>query len=394
MNKLYPLKFTPVPKERIWGGDFLKKNVFPDTELEKPIGESLDLCGLEGDSSVISEGYLAGNTIDETIETYLGELTGDDKYMQYGNLLPIIVKRLDVKDFLSVQIHPDNIAAKERHECYGKNEVWYITETGPDATVYLGFSRDTTAAEVYERCKNGTITEIMNRIRPEKGDIFMIRSGCVHTCKDVRIIEVSQASDITYRLYDWDMERKASGKPYEPRETHLEMCIDLIDFNAYDIQANMLRTGKGTETKKEERPATADMEYFTIHYLPLKDKLHIYPEKFGSFITYTCCEGCAVIEYDSHTYEITEGETLLIPACLDDFFLYGKTADTSVLECHIPPIEEQDNYINPNASPVNENEKDDYDDPEEEEDADTDAKRDIMAMPPKGNNRHNPNLHN
>ena len=137
-KSLYPLKFGPIPGERVWGGDYLKKKLFQDSENSLPIGESLDLCGLEGESTAVVNGFLAGNTIDEVIETYLGDVVGDDKYDRFGNLLPIIVKRLDVKDYLSIQVHPDNLTAMERYESYGKNEMWYIMDADPDAVLYLG----------------------------------------------------------------------------------------------------------------------------------------------------------------------------------------------------------------------------------------------------------------
>ena len=120
MNKLYPLKFTPIPKEKVWGGKYLRQEVFTDAEGELPIGESVDLCGLENESSMISNGFLAENPIDDVIETYLGDILGDENYQEFGNLLPIIIKRLDIGDRLSVQIHPDDETAMNLYNSYGK----------------------------------------------------------------------------------------------------------------------------------------------------------------------------------------------------------------------------------------------------------------------------------
>ncbi len=350
MNRLYPLKFHPVPKERVWGGTCLKDNFFREHECELPIGESLDLCGLENDSSIVSEGYLADNPLDDIIETYLGDIVGDDKYQYFGNLFPIIIKKLDIQDYLSVQIHPDDIAADEREGSLGKKEVWYIKDCDKDARIYLGFKRDVTAAEVYERCKNGTIASLMNEIIPEKGDFYIIEPGCVHAAGGgIRLFEISQASDITYRLYDWEKERLERGIKYIKRETHLEECLDLIDCSRYDIGLHKRSTGSngnsGAEGQTGGETTVEDCREFKIKHFHLKDKLHIYTEKFESFIIYSCVNKSATILYNNTAYRINEGESALIPASLDDFTISPDEPGCEIIECYMGKMEEADGYI-------------------------------------------------
>lgn len=340
MNRLYPLKFKPIPNERVWGGEKLKNALFQDIENTLPVGESLDISGFEGESTTVSEGFLSGNPLDDILETYIGDLVGEDKFNEFGNLFPITIKRLDVKDYLSVQVHPDDITAMERHYSYGKPELWYILDTYPGAELFIGLKKECTASEIYERCLNGTITEVMNRIVPEKGDFYMIREGCLHTAHGVEIYEISKASDITYRLYDWEFEKKAAGKEYIRREMHLEESLDIIDYGKYDISRYSV--------SGDRLPAdglVTDNRHFSVHMLTLKDRLHVYTEKFSSFIIYGCVSGKAAIEYSGIRYTLSEGESILIPASLEDFYIYAETPDAKVIECYVPAIKEHDDYI-------------------------------------------------
>ena len=323
-----------------------------------PIGESVDLCGLENESSMISNGFLAENPIDDVIETYLGDILGDEKYQEYGNLLPIIIKRLDIGDRLSVQIHPDDETAMNMYDSYGKSEIWYVTDADPDAKIWVGFNRDMTATEVYNKCKDGSIIEDMNLFHPKKGDFFMIHAGTPHACGDgVRIFEISEASDITYRLYDWDKERQAKGMVYTPRETHLDLSLDVIDYRKLDLAEN---TGNVFDTcscgchdhaadttqRHDSSKMIADDPHFRIRHFTINDKMHIYSKEFDSFITYSVIEGAAHIEYNGQNYELVKGDSVLIPAALEDFILAPDALNTEIVECYLPKTEEHDDYIN------------------------------------------------
>jgi len=153
MTKLYPLKFSPILKERVWGGDSIKTMPGKEYNGDAIIGESWELSGVQDDISYISNGFLEGNDINDLIETYLGDLVGDGIYEKYGNEFPLLIKILDIKESLSLQVHPDDEIAIERHQCYGKTECWYILDASPDAKVYLGLNRHLTAQEFYDNCR-------------------------------------------------------------------------------------------------------------------------------------------------------------------------------------------------------------------------------------------------
>ena len=164
MNKLYPLKFIADPRERVWGGNYLVKNLnkeFDQEMLEKPIGESWELWSLYGGSSVVQNGYFAGNTLDELMEIYLGDLVGENIFSHYNGDFPLLVKILDIKNKISVQVHPNDEIAMEREDSYGKAELWYILDAKPGAKLYVGFNKDVTPVELYNKCKDGTVTQLL-----------------------------------------------------------------------------------------------------------------------------------------------------------------------------------------------------------------------------------------
>ncbi len=194
-KKLYPFKFIPVASRRPWGGDALAKKLGKrfvecddegnETEIapDAVIGESWELADMGFVDSVISEGWLAGNTIGEIMETYLERVTGEDVYNYYGRQFPLLVKFLDINGKLSVQVHPDDEIAAQRYDALGKAEIWYVMDAKPDAKIYMGFNREMTAQEFYDRCKNGTVEQVLNVISPKKGDVIFITPGTVHAAE-------------------------------------------------------------------------------------------------------------------------------------------------------------------------------------------------------------------
>ncbi len=223
MTNLYPLKFKPILKERVWGGTKLNK-IFPDEKNTPNLGESWGLSGVQDDISLVSNGFLQGNDINDLIETYLGDLVGDIIYEKYGNEFPVLIKILDIKDSLSLQIHPDDKTAIERHNSYGKTECWYIMEASSDAKIFLGLNKDLTAKEFYDRCMNDSIVKDLNIITPKKGDIIHIPPGTLHAATGgILVAEIQQVSDVTYRVYDWGREHMKETA----REMHLDLAIGL-----------------------------------------------------------------------------------------------------------------------------------------------------------------------
>ena len=390
-KKLYPLKFIPVPSRRPWGGSALvnqlgKYFVEVDEEGNETvlgddvlIGESWELADMGIEDSVVENGWLAGNTISELMETYLERIVGEDVYNHFGRQFPLLIKFLDINEKLSVQVHPDDEVAAERYDSLGKAEIWYIMDAKPEAKMYCGFNRDTTAQEFYDRCQNGTVDEILNVIYPKKGDVIFITPGTVHAADGgILIAEIQESSDMTFRLYDW-------GREFDPataRKMHLDEAIDVINYKAFDPAIYRKGPLWGEESQEEDHMIQNLVEcpQFNVSKIKLTDPLHIYTEKFESFIVYICLEGAASIQVPSvkengeaymENYEFKKGETIMVPADMPDFFLVPRDTETLLLEAVTRPAEEVDGYIDPETEAFLEGE--DYEGLEDEVDDESSA---------------------
>lgn len=392
-KKLYPFKFIPVASKRPWGGDALvkvmgKNFVECDEEgnevklgADVKIGESWELADMGIEDSVVADGWLAGNTISELMETYLERIVGEKVYNYYGRQFPLLIKFLDINDRLSVQVHPDDEVAAERYDSLGKAEIWYVMDAQPGAKIFAGFNKEMSAQELYDRCKNGTVEEVMNVITPKKGDSLLITPGTVHAADGgILIAEIQESSDMTFRLYDWGRE----FNPATARPLHLEEAIDIIDYRKFDD--SLFRKGPLWEKEchchddechcHEDKVAEtlAERPEFCATKINLTDPLHIYTEQFESFIVYICVEGAASIQVPSkndrgedcmENYEFAKGETVLVPAEMPDFFLVPRDRSTVLLEAVCRPEEGPDAYIDPETEAFLEGE--DYEGLESEE---------------------------
>lgn len=312
---LYPLKFRPRLKERIWGGRRLSDKLGKRLPKERPIGESWEISGLDGDLSVVSNGMLAGNNIEELIEVYMGELVGDRVYEKFGLQFPLLIKYIDAHDKLSVQVHPDDELAGKRHEGYGKSEMWYVVDCDPGSELYLGFDGAVTPESYRERVAQGTLPDVLSHIKVHPGDAFFIPAGTVHAIGGgVLVAEIQQASDITYRIYDWGR-TDASGKS---RELHTDLAADAIRFDngdPYRVTAS---------PRKNEAVALKKSPYFTINLLEVDgtaERLHV---ERDSFVVYMLLDGKVTLGWAEGTETVKKGETLLVPACIEEVTLAGQ----------------------------------------------------------------------
>ena len=404
-KKLYPFKFIPVASRRPWGGNALV-NALGKTFVECDedgnetvlgpdvrIGESWELADMGVEDSLVADGWFAGNSISELMETYLERIVGEDVYNHYGRQFPLLIKFLDINDKLSVQVHPDDEVAAERYDSLGKAEIWYVMDAKPGAKMYCGFNREVSAQEFYDRCHAGTVDEVLNVIEPRKGDVIFITPGTVHAADGgLLIAEIQESSDMTFRLYDWGRE----FNPATARKTHLDEAIDVIDYRPFDF--GLYRKGplwgdeasyvachsheEGHECHCHEESQEGQMiqnlvecPQFSVSKIALTDPLHIYTDKFESFIVYICLEGAASIQVPSvrengeaymENYEFSKGETILVPADMPDFFLVPRDRSTLLLEGVTRPVEEQDSYIDPETEAFLEGE--DYEGIEDETD--------------------------
>ncbi|MDD2286153.1 MAG: class I mannose-6-phosphate isomerase, partial [Paludibacter sp.] len=228
MNTLYPLKFTPILKDKIWGGSTLKKLFNKPSETDK-LGESWELSGYNGDISVASNGFLAGKSLGELIENYKGDLVGSQVYDRFGRTFPLLFKLIDANDNLSIQVHPGDEVALERHNSFGKTEMWYVIDAEPEGELIIGFKKDCTKEAYLKALEDGNLGDLLQCVKVAKGDVLFIPAGLVHAIgKGVVLAEIQQTSDITYRIYDYNR-LDENGKE---RDLHTEDVLDVIDFTA------------------------------------------------------------------------------------------------------------------------------------------------------------------
>ena len=325
---MYPIKFKPILKQHIWGGEALlerKRGQRLRVDKSKTYGESWDVSGIDKDISVISNGFLKGNNLQEAIEVYMGEIVGERIFEQFGLEFPLLLKTLHCKDKTSVQVHPNDDFAAERHGSCGKTEMWYVVSAEPGALLHIGFKDPKISREQYiEAVAKGRIAEIIEPVSVKAGDVFLIPAGTVHSISGgVTLIEIQQPVDLTYRIFDWNRVDK-DGKS---RELHTAYAVDAIDFSS-NIK----------ECKKEYQPIInkavqiATCDYFTCNIIKVDGVAERNLSELDSFILYYCTEGEAEVITDGGNESIKRGEVLLIPADNNEIAIKGST---TLLEYYI-----------------------------------------------------------
>jgi len=301
---LYPLKFKPIYKERLWGGVKLK-SVLEKEINGNAIGESWELSAVEGSVSQVVNGELAGTLLSKLMTTYKEQLLGRHVYEKFGNDFPVLIKFIDANKDLSIQLHPNDKLAKERHNCFGKTEMWYIMQADENAELIVGFNKEVSKDEYEQHMKKDTLEEILNYEKVKEGDTFFINTGKIHAIgAGILLAEIQQTSDITYRVYDWNRKDKDGNT----RELHTELALEAIDYEKKDDFIVAYSQDKNTVNKMVDCP------YFTTNYLNIDTNTSFDISKRDSFSIYLCVSGAAEIvnEYGAET--IKKGETLLIPA--------------------------------------------------------------------------------
>ncbi|WP_282015135.1 type I phosphomannose isomerase catalytic subunit [Marinifilum flexuosum] len=323
---LYPLKFQPILKDKIWGGSKLKTVLNKDFSPLPNAGESWEISGVEGDISVVSNGNLAGNNLEELIEVYMGDLVGDKVYDQFGMEFPLLIKFIDANDVLSIQVHPDDELSKERHNAFGKTEMWYVIEADKGSELIVGFNQEVDKAKYVAKLEEGKLEEILNNEPVKKGSCFFIPAGRVHAIgKGILLAEIQQTSDVTYRMYDWNR----TDDQGNPRELHTELAVDTIDYSF----EKKYRTDYETEINKSKELVRCP--YFTTNTLEFDKQIEKDYSQLDSFVIYMCLDGDFTIESEGGiTTEVAKGETVLIPAALENVILFPK-GKTEILEVYI-----------------------------------------------------------
>lgn len=309
---LYPVTFKPILKKIIWGGSAISpfKGIVP---VQEGIGESWELSDVEGNVSVVANGPMEGRSLDDLIHMYGDALVGKKVLGQFGTTFPLLIKFIDARDNLSIQVHPDDELAKKRHNSFGKTEMWYVIKAAPDATLYSGFSQQIDADEYVKRVQNNTIMEVLQCYDVKAGDVFFLPAGRVHAIgAGCFIAEIQQTSNITYRIYDYNR-KDAAGNT---RELHTELAKDAIDYT-------FLPDYRTPYKEEKDRPVElVSCTYFTTNLLELDKEVSRDFASLDSFVVYICMEGALRLKDNKgNTIEITQGQTVLVPADTDSVIL-------------------------------------------------------------------------
>lgn len=315
---MYPLKFEPIYKNKIWGGRNLKR-IFNKNIHEESVGESWEIASHENGESIIKNGTYKSMTIQELVTEQDQKVLGEKAVDEYHKKFPLLIKLIDAQDNLSVQVHPDDqYASRFEDGESGKTELWYILNAEPGAKIIYGLQENINKEQFKEAIKNSSINKLLNEVEVKTGDFFYIPAGTVHAIgKGIMIAEIQQNSDTTYRVYDWDrVDDKGNS-----RDLHINKALDVIDFNRNDpIKAEKIIV-KNTNYKLTELINT---EYFNIRTVEIY-KRYKADTKNKRFYIYMNLGSEVTINYNDGKMKVRKGETILIPAALGEYEIVGQT---------------------------------------------------------------------
>ena len=301
---LYPLKFKPIFKDKIWGGRKIKEQLGLDFGSLPNCGEVWLLSGLWDEQSEVSNGDFVGDEINDLVETFMGDLVGESVFDKYGEQFPLLLKIIDANDWLSVQVHPDDELAEKRGIGNGKTEMWYVMHADKDAELVMGFNSEMTRMDYVKVMKNNTLREVLNYEKVEVGDVFFIPAGRVHALgPDIMVAEIQQTSDTTYRIYDWDRINEAGMS----RELHIPQSVEAIDFaipDQYKIEV---------QDVMNKTVPVVDCQYFVTNLLQLQGEMEKDYSNLDSFVILLCTEGIFSLVWENGAVFVKQGECVLIP---------------------------------------------------------------------------------
>lgn len=343
-KKLYPLKFNPVVEETAWGT------------------ETTGIADIGKTDSEVTGGWLAESTLSEVLETYLEELVGENCYSFYGRQFPLMVKWLRIDGKMPLTVCPTDETASQRYDTLGKMKLWYVADAEPGSKVYMGFKREVSAAELYDRCHNGTLEEVLNVVTPHKGDVFLVTPCLSHAAQGgVSILEITESSDLDFRIYGF-------SELTQVEELALEATLDFIDLGKYDgdlyipagkhsakaFDANVRSVANPDAAAGKITDRVAALREFSVTSIDLKDPVHIDTGTTDAFTVYVCLGGAASVQIQDEKngaarYDFKAGELVLVPADVTDFYLVPDDRDTRLFEVTIEPYDEEDKYIDPEA---------------------------------------------
>lgn len=325
MNTLYPLKFKPIFKDKIWGGNKIRTELGMDYGDLPNCGEVWVLSGVKGNESIVSNGFLQENELNELVEVYMSDLVGEKVFDRFGEEFPLLIKFIDANDWLSIQVHPDDDLAKKRKIGKGKTEMWYTLDANNNTQLISGFNQEMDKDLYLKYLKEGSLKEIMNYEAVNKGDVFFIPAGRVHAIgPGMLLAEIQQTSDTTYRIYDWDR----IGVDGNPRELHTDDAIDAIDFTKYENYKTSYDIIENQSSK------VVECDKFTTNIIEFNKPVTKDIETIDSFIIYIAVEGNTILVWDEGDVKLNKGEAVLVPAYLSQISLVPKTS-SKLLEVYL-----------------------------------------------------------
>ena len=322
-----PLKFEPILKQTLWGGD----KIIPFKHLNETlpnVGESWEVSAVEGSESVVANGTDKGYTLPEMVRKYKEELVGEANYARFGNKFPLLIKFIDAKLDLSIQVHPGDELAKKRHNSFGKNEMWYVIAADKGAKLISGFAEEITPKEYKDRVHNGTFAEVLQTCAIEPGDVFYVPAGRVHGIgAGAFVAEIQQTSDITYRIFDYNRKDK-DGKS---RELHTSQAMDAINFS--DVQDDFRTEYERVQNEPVEMVASP---YFTTSVYDMTEEITCDYSELDSFVIFICVEGsCRLTDDNQNEITLRAGETVLLPAAVQEVTIVPEGQRVKLLETYV-----------------------------------------------------------
>ena len=322
----YPFKFQPILKEKIWGGHKIRTELNKDISPLENCGETWEISGVPGNISVVSEGPLTGTKLPDLIETYKGQLVGNRVYQKEKNDFPLLVKFIDAHQDLSIQVHPNDELAKERHQSLGKTEMWYIFQADPGSQLIAGFNQPLDRKKYLDHFEQGRLMEVLNQELVVSDDVFFVPAGRVHTIgKGILLAEIQQTSDVTYRIYDFDRVDKQGNS----RELHTTEALDALDFHHYPEYKTPY------DHAPNQTVALVNCQYFNVNRLFYEKETSRSYHHLDSFVIYVCVDGKLRIHWDGQHITMVKGEAVLVPAILKDLRLVPNPS-FKILESYIP----------------------------------------------------------
>jgi mannose-6-phosphate isomerase len=324
--QLYPLKFEPIYQYRLWGGRRLENLLAKPLPKDEPVGEAWILSDRDDHASVVTEGPLKGYTISQLLKEVPGPFMG--KLAHQFDRFPLLLKYLDCKEVLSVQVHPSDdqkqyIPAGDT----GKTEAWVVLETAPDSLIYAGLTPGTTPENLREAINAHNVNDRLHSFTPKEGDGIFIHSGTVHTLKGAVVFEVQENSDTTFRLYDWDRTDAKTGKP---RDLQVDEAIACIDFGIVNVDPVI-------PVDDDQHPAMKQRVFYDEHFvlwrIKSKDAFKVGAHDEPRILV--CINGSGSLATISDEFSFTKGEVMLIPACIGSC-VFKPEGEVTLLEIGVP----------------------------------------------------------